>query len=252
MKSLVLLVFLIGQYTLEAQEYIGSNRSDETLQFMMQNQLLEVGQQYILDVKAPTLHQYLGYQYTFQFDQNYIEFDSLILTDYASSINLFNSNFNLNFLNSGAFTSIWSTTGISENSDEVLYQIQVTAIENIMVHQAFSIDSELTPVFALCVDGTETQVDLIFDAISRTSQLSQPKMEVFPNPMMHNRLNLNWSFDQKVKDLQIISPLGQVVFTKNGSLLPPLRIDLHEQISGVYFVKLIVEESVVTYPFLSL
>lgn len=249
MKIYPLILFLLVYQTIIAQDTVGTNRSSKDLQFVMENQSLEAGQQYVLDLKAPTLHEYLGYQYTFQFDQNKIHLDSILLNDYSAAINLSANNFNTNFLDSGAFTNIWSTTGINENPEAVIFSIQVTVIADATTEQAFRIDSELIPVLSLCIDGTEAGVDLIFDQLNSLDNLNEKNIALFPNPITNRLINLEWSFDQNVHDIWIVNTLGETVFSKKGSFVSPLQIELNELETGYYFINYLINKEMYSSPF---
>jgi hypothetical protein len=117
-------------------------RSNGELVFAINDTEMVAGETYTVDFTAKDFAGILGYQYTFAFDQNVVEFTDIQAGELT---NLDNSNFGMTMLNEGIITTSWNNSdAVTLEDDAVLFSMTFVAKSNALLSDAISLNSRFT------------------------------------------------------------------------------------------------------------
>jgi hypothetical protein len=134
----------IGDVNLDSDPTRKATRSNRSLKFVMNDRLLTNGNSYEIPVSTSDFKEIAGLQYTLQFDPNKLKIDAIS----ASPTGLRSPmSFNLNNTNQGWLTSSWfdeAAKMVTLPDDTEIFTIKVTALSNVQLSDAVSINSSHT------------------------------------------------------------------------------------------------------------
>lgn len=128
------------------------SRSDNPLTLIADNKKIAKDEVYDIEVKASNIADYVGMQYTLQFNNEMID---VIGIQGNTTVGMSAENFNLLQANKGIITSSWN--GHAANND-VLFTIKVKAKKECDVMDIMFISSSVTPALAIHDNDEEYQV----------------------------------------------------------------------------------------------
>jgi len=211
-------------------------RSNEVLALTMEDQLLEAGTQYQLEVTAKDFNRVSGFQFT-------LNTENIKINDIqGQSLNIDNSN--LANLNDTHTTMSWlETIAITATDGDVLFTIDLVANQDGWLSDMLDLTSEKTAAEAYVNEQHEiAQVELVFTQDEKIS-LTNSLFDNVPNPFSEQTLigfNLAKAGQATISILDIEGKLlyrqqGQFVKGQNEVIIT--RKDIGE-VAGVYFYRL--------------
>ncbi len=118
------------------------DRSNGELVFAIDDTEMVAGETYTVDFTAKDFKGILGYQYTFAFDNNVVEF---IDVQAGELTNLDDNNFGMTMLNEGIITASWNNSdAVTLDNDAVLFSMTFVAKSNTQLSDAISLNSRYT------------------------------------------------------------------------------------------------------------
>ena len=82
-------------------------------------------------------------------------------------------------------------------------------------------------------------------AVLSAEKLKEHSLEIFPNPV-HDFFQIKNEKQQNL-DIQILDSRGRIIFHKKNNTATNLRVDSNEWSTGIYFVKILLEEKTIAY-----
>jgi Cohesin domain len=170
----------------------GIGRSSETFVLQAENMKIEAGQIYTIPVKAASLSDVAGYQFTLNFDKNALEFVSVKHHDNGSD-----ADFGLTHLEDGVITTSWmNASNIDLPNNETVFTLVFKGKNKTTLAKVLKITSDYTPSEAYTQKGDPMNVELNF--ISKTAppfslnpSYEIESFELFqnqPNPFRNNTI----------------------------------------------------------------
>ncbi|MEM9821393.1 MAG: T9SS type A sorting domain-containing protein [Bacteroidota bacterium] len=203
---------------------------------------LVAGESYVLDFKAPALHQYLGYQFTLQFDAQIFEIEEVLFTERSMEMGLSTNNFGFNHLENGALTTLWTTTQlVSPDPEAVIFQVKINAIADAPIQQAMNIGSSITPAVAIFQDGTEANLELEYMGLTSTETIvTQPAYSIYPNPTSDQLFVSNSGVTPTKQNVLLYNAMGQLVKTFDLENAPnsSTELSLEGLNNGIYLLEI--------------
>jgi hypothetical protein len=198
-----------------AQE-IEERGEEDLLVFRTDDQWLEKGEVYSVDIEGLTFREILGFQFTMEFDPEVLDF--IDVTDCALP-NLKKENFGMRHLESGYLTAIWyDITGQTLEDGACLFQLQFTAKRNGWLSESLQLHSKLTTAEAYTVPDEINGLELVF---RNTAEEGSDQLEVYqnyPNPFMEStEIRFYLPQDTEVQ-LTIFDPAGNQLYTLDKTL----------------------------------
>jgi len=191
------------------------NRTDlDDLKFEVEDQTLEVGEQYQIDFTAQNFEDILGFQFTIDFDPAALE---LIEIKGSNSINFDNKNYGLTKLKEGAITMSWNEKDfVNLNPDEIIFSLMVNAEKAVQLSEILSITSRYTRAEAYQSEGL-LNVDLVFGtkeaSVTGMFQLFQNQ----PNPFKE-MTTIGFNLPKtEVVDLMIYDVSGRLIYSETAT-----------------------------------
>ncbi len=159
----------------------GDDRNSETLQFVVNDQELTIGETCTVDFNAADFKAVEGFQFTLNFDTDALELESI---NTASLTNLDDNNFGTHMLNEGVITASWNTFGTAETLEdgEAVFSITFIAKANGQLRDLLSVNSRYTSAEAY-VENEVSDLGIIFS--SENGAFASNQLELFqnrPNP----------------------------------------------------------------------
>ncbi len=147
----------------------------------VRNQTLESGQTYTIDFLARDMDKVLGYQFTFGFDPDALEFVEVLEGELPGNTE---DNFGLIAAESGMITTSWNQHGeVPSNEEGVLFSLTFYSYANAELRDLIYISSRMTQAEAYTQEGDVLEVGLNFlesDAVDQ--QAGYALYQNRPNP----------------------------------------------------------------------
>ncbi|MCB9327055.1 MAG: T9SS type A sorting domain-containing protein, partial [Lewinellaceae bacterium] len=157
--------------------------------FGVLDQELEQGQEYNITFTAPDLAKIRGYQFTLNFDQQFLDFVEVV--DGIAN----QDNFGLDFLDRGLITTSWhnpngNTIFVSKEDVPQMFKLKFRAREHVSsLSEVLSIGSAFTPEEAYGKNGEQLGVDIQYYLQSEPVAAVGYNFELYqnvPNPFTHS------------------------------------------------------------------
>lgn len=215
---------------------------DENFVITSDNQSFKTGELVAITITADDLKDILGFQFTLNFDQNYLEFQNIEPIQETSS-----DNFGLALLEEGAITASWdnSTNTLTEHSTATtLFNLTFEAIADGNLSEVLNINSRFTNAEAYDLNGELMNVSLQFNEENGAVVAIEPfaLYQNIPNPFRDETVigfNLPDAttvtlsiFDASGKNLQVIKSEG----TKGYNQIAVKQSDLGG--NGIFYYQL--------------
>lgn len=154
-----------------------SRNTTKSLNFQVAEQVKKAGETVTVDFKSSNFQSMLGYQFTFDFDGNALDFEQLLIGEKAGF-----ENFNLSMIQRGIITTSWSQAeAVSLEAEEVLFSLVFKAKENVRLSEVIQISSDIT--VAEAYTATEEIINVNLDIHSATANVAGFKLyQNKPNP----------------------------------------------------------------------
>ncbi len=167
-------------------------RSGSSLQFMLENQQLEVGQSYTATFTAANWKEILGFQQTISFQPEYLRFKALehgVLPDFGLN------NIGLNFAEEGFITMNWFTvTPFDMEEDAHLFKLTFEVLKDCKVSDVLNITADKIPVESYNANLDIMGIELLFSTLTANSSfLLSKNIKIYPNPVA-DELTLEYPF----------------------------------------------------------
>ena len=158
----------------------------ETLYLEVDNEQLQAGQQYSIDVKAKNYQEILGFQFTLQFDPNalkFIDFQQGALNDLTTQ------HFGWTKLNEGFITHSYAKAfAQSINENVILFQLQFKAKTNVQLKEVLQLNSQHISAEAYHEQMGIMDVQLEYKATNKEINDDSATFALYqnhPNPFYH-------------------------------------------------------------------
>lgn len=159
------------------------DRNGDNLMFGVEDLWVEAGQTVPVELSAKDFNDVYGFQFTFEFDTQSLEFQSVVSTSLTDE-----ENYGLSLLNEGAITALWYEPLMVNLTDgETVLTMEFTATASGYLSDMISISSRFTNAEAYMGETMEVMgVDLDFNEVVSSSDESLANgFELFqnvPNP----------------------------------------------------------------------
>ena len=166
-------------------ENVEERNFPKALSFVLQDEIVQAGQQYRVDFKASDFKNINGYQFTLGFDPTKVE----ILDFEEGALNINAGHFGKALLELGRLTSSFNVMGdaISVADNEVLFSINMVAKQNIKLSEVLTIVEEYT--LPESYQGSDViGLDLVFENINLDTESNFALYQNTPNPFKDQTL----------------------------------------------------------------
>ncbi len=221
------------------------DRSGEVLTLLANNEQLQAGAEYLLEITTENFDQIIGYQFTLNFDPAALEYIKLEKGELPS---LTETNFGFALLEQGAITTSWNhTEPTSLEKGAVLFSLVFRAKTNTYWTDALDLGSTYTTAEAYFEGGEKLDVDLVFE---ETPMLYPQALMVSPNPF-HNATVIGFNLlEAQEVTLTVFDRSGRVVETASQIFQSgdgEFVFEAKDQMpSGTYFFQLKTEATIET------
>ncbi|MEM8906370.1 MAG: T9SS type A sorting domain-containing protein, partial [Bacteroidota bacterium] len=131
-----------GNASTNALSANGETRSNQSLTFQLDEQLLKSGQSYRVDFKAKDFKNILGYQFSLNFDPALVDFIDFLPGQVPG---LSSANFGTSHLNEGVLTSSWNQqTALNLADETVLFSLEFEAKATVALSEVIELGSPYT------------------------------------------------------------------------------------------------------------
>jgi hypothetical protein len=137
-----------------------SRNLEDALKFISGNIEFEAGQEVRMDVRAANFEQVLGYQFTFGFDISKLRFEQIV----PGVLDVTDGNFGTHQSTRGFISTSWNDVNpISYASDDILFTIVFTGLENGSLKSSINVNSAITMTEAYNAQGSLMNVEIGFE-----------------------------------------------------------------------------------------
>jgi hypothetical protein len=212
-------------------------RSGETLRFSLNDEELQPGQAYQLDITAANFQAIIGYQFTLRFDMEQLEFQEVKMGELPK---LTEANFGFRLLDEGVLTTSWNNSEpINMAKDAVLFSLVFVAKQQTQLSHALHLGSDYTKAEAYYETGELLGISLDFE--SRITHHAS-RVTIVPNPFKTSSVIGFTLPEAQEAALYVHDAAGRLVMVQKGSFAKgynEVRINKSELPSaGTYFFKL--------------
>ncbi len=227
MKYLVLLFGMLLSISISAINING----ESPFVLKIEDQLLEKGNEYVIEFRAANNKNMIGYQFAFELTEG-ISFVDVIPGEIPF---LTKNNFGCHKAAEGLiFTNWFSGTKRNFVADELIFSIKLTTEKNISLVDAVKINHHKMATEAYKESGEHFGIELIFtqDEAEGSSEIS-----IFPNPIK-DKATIQSSFSSNTT-IELLSPAGTTLNTykPKNYILQQNEIDLSAISPGIYLVR---------------
>jgi hypothetical protein len=165
----------------------GDRASDYSLDITVANATVAAGDLVDITFSAEYMNEWMGYQFTLEFDPAALEFKEIIPGDLP---NLYaEENFHLHDLERGLITTVWNEYGESASSKPAtLFTLRCTARQAGDIKNWVYLSSRVTRAEAYTADGTPESVRLIFAQQNTEVTTSFELFQNRPNPWTNSTI----------------------------------------------------------------
>ncbi len=176
-----------GDVNLDSDPARKSARSNNSIKFVLEDQLLQKGNTYTVPVIVRDFNQITGLQYTLEFISTALHIEAV---EPGSANGYQQANYNLNNLWDGWFTSSWydERTDLVTLSDETeLFKLKIIALEDVSLSDVISITNGRTPSEAYDFSEKDLSIALVFERLADLTE-SFELYQNNPNPFSHQTM----------------------------------------------------------------
>ena len=197
--------------TVQAGAITGETETSGSLSMRVMDRDVKVGEAVQLTFTADEAGALLGYQFTLNFDQSALAFESFE----SATLDLSDENFGMHSLANGVITTSWSQAQPLEvESNEELFVLNLRAMENGSLRDMIGIGSELTKAEAYDAAGTIKDVKLDFETIEvQVPNVEFALMQNQPNPFSQNTTIAFTLPTAEQATLNVFDVTGRAVYT---------------------------------------
>jgi len=190
-----------------------TSRGAENINFIVDNQNYQAGEQVTVDFTAEDLEGFLGYQFTMKFDQNALKFDKVT----AGALDVSNANFGSQFAERGLLTASWSNAnGFNIDSDEVLFSITFNANQAGQLSNALALNSQVLNSEAYSEESEWMNLGLSFRSENGNVEEDFALFQNTPNPF-NNETKVSFNLPEaSAASLSIYDATGRLLKTVKG------------------------------------
>jgi hypothetical protein len=190
-----------------------TSRGAENINFIVDNQEFQVGEQVTVDFTAEDLEGLLGYQFTMKFDHSALRFDNVT----AGALDISNANFGSQYAERGLLTASWSdANGIDIDNDEVLFSITFSANQAGQLSNALALNSQVLNSEAYSEDTEWMDLGLSFRSENGNVGEDFALFQNTPNPFNHEtKVSFNLP-EASAASLSIYDATGRLLKTIEG------------------------------------
>ena len=210
-----------------------------TLNFMVDDQLMQKGLTYKIAVKAKDFTNTIGYQYTLDYNRDALEFAGV---EGADLNGISEENFGLTHLEEGMITSSWNGPVTTITDGTPLFVLSFKAKSDVRLSKAIQLSSALTPAEAYNKDAEMMDVQMLFNNEKGLVDNTFELLQNIPNPFNEfTNIGFNLAADEYAQ-LVITDMAGKVVKMVDGEFskgLNQIRISKSDLgSSGIYYYQL--------------
>ncbi|MEN0003468.1 MAG: HYR domain-containing protein [Bacteroidota bacterium] len=223
---------------------------DSELNLTMEDFAINAGEIEVVDITVANLSEFLGFQFTMQFDLDRIELLDLYPSEAIPEMNL--SNFNFENFADGYFTASWGAlNAVTEYDNTVLFSLKVRARQFAKTKEVFYVSSSRTQSEAYTL--TSKPADVVLDFVYNPNPLMTESLMVdqnYPNPFREVTSILFELQDDSFIHFSVMNAAGQLVLTRDGQYTRGKHmIEIREEdlpANGVYYYKIKTETAEVS------
>jgi hypothetical protein len=222
---------------------------DSELNLMMEDIAIDAGDTEIIHITAANLSEFLGFQFTIQFDLDRIELIDLFPGD-IPEMSLDNFNFE-NFAD-GFFTASWGTFDpVIDMDDAILFSLEVRARQFAKTKEVFYVSSSRTQSEAYTLSSQPA--DVVLDFVFRPESLNVDGLNLYqnyPNPFREVTSILFEIPEEEFVTLSVMNAAGQLVYYMEGDYARGKHmVSIREEdlpANGVYYYRMTTSRDEVT------
>ena len=186
------------------------SRSSETLSFVIDDNRVQRNQTVEVPVLAKDFKGIQGFQATFTFDPNTVNFENIE----SGALNMNFNNIATNRLDNGYLPMTWyNPTAVDVDDDAVLFTLVFESNANENIRNIFSVNSDITKKEAYNSSLEKMEVELEFRNTNSSFELMQNR----PNPFA-NSTEISFNMPENSKyELNIYNITGKLIFKTSGS-----------------------------------
>lgn len=225
-----------------------TREKNEILMLSADNQIVRVGEEVVVGMRAKEFKEMVAYQFTLDFDAeklNFTGFEKGVLEKMTEQ------NIGTRFLEKGKLTIAWTTVeGKNINDNEPLFFLKFKAKQNGNLSKMLQVSSSKTEAVAYDEGENVFDVNLVFEG-----KIDASIMQVFPNPTNEN-IFVNIKLEKEISiQLEIFNAFGQLEKTALSNTIQPKgffqqKINVQGFSPGTYFLKMKMGEKIVVRKFI--
>lgn len=214
---------------------------DSELNLVMEDVAIDAGETDIIHVTAQNLSEFIGFQFTMQFDMDRIELLDLYPGDIPE---LSLDNFNFERFSDGYFTASWgSFSPVTDRDSTILFSLEVRARQFAKTKEVFYVSSSRTQSEAYTL--TSQPADVTLEFVYRPEPIMGGGLilyQNYPNPF-HETTNILFEIpDDELITFSVMDASGRLVYSYSGEYSRGKHmINLREEdlpANGVYYYRM--------------
>ncbi len=211
----------------------------DTLHFYTTDQKVKRGEEINIPIKGLDFKDILGFQCTFEFDENAMSFEGLKIERLP---NLGIENIGTQRLNDGFLTLSWNDiNAVSVEDNSPLFVLKFRALRDFALSEILTVNSKLTSKEAYNNNLDILDMNLVFQTQKQSKSLNS-EIRVYPNPFSDNTsIQFDLEKDDRV-EIVVFNLNGEIIFSESkqfqkGENQFKLQGKLFRQ-DGIYIVQL--------------